>query len=352
MLKVLEGIFGMHLKRFSILILTAVFVCGASLNAPAIAASQDKEKSPKTSKVVVKNTKTTKNTKSNKQQKAVRVTVTRSSESVPSHPSFATALGLRGQHDELSLKSSVAMVVNQDTQEVYFEKNSSVSLPIASITKLMTAMVVLDSKLPLDETIVINAEDVRSYAKSRIAGGTVMTREEALLLALMSSENRAAYTLGRNYPGGVAGFVDAMNRKAKELGMDHSRFADPTGLLSENVASAEDLARMLNASYQYKMIREFSTWPDLTMVIANRPQKFLNTNRLVRSGDMNIGLQKTGFISAAGKCLVMQARVNNTPLLLVFLDSVGTQSRFADAVRVRDWYERMPLGTQPVRRLM
>jgi D-alanyl-D-alanine endopeptidase (penicillin-binding protein 7) len=316
------------------------------MSAPAIAASQDKEKQIKTSKAAVKPA------KSAKKQKAVRVTVTRSSEPIPSHPSFATALGLRGQHDELSLKSSVAMVVNQDTKEVYFEKNSSVSLPIASITKLMTAMVVLDSKLPMDETIVINADDVRSYAKSRLSGGTVMTREEALLLALMSSENRAAYTLARNYPGGISGFVDAMNRKARELGMEHSHFADPTGLMSENVASAEDLARMLSAAYQYKMIREFSTWPDLTMVIGNRPQKFLNTNRLVRSGDMNIGLQKTGFINAAGKCLVMQARVNNTPLLLVFLDSVGTQSRFADAVRVRDWYERMPLGMQPVRRLM
>ena len=347
MLKVLEGILGMYLNRLSILILTVIFACGASLNAPAIAASQDKEKQTKTSKAAVKPV------KSAKKQKAVRVTVTRSSEPVaPSHPSFATALGLRGQHDELSLKSSVAMVVNQDTKEVYFEKNSAVSLPIASITKLMTAMVVLDSKLPMDETLVINADDVRIYAKSRLSGGTVMTREEALLLALMSSENRAAYTLGRNYPGGISSFVDAMNRKAKELGMEHSHFADPTGLMSENVASAEDLARMLSAAYQYKMIREFSTWPDLTMVIANRPQKFLNTNRLVRSGDMNIGLQKTGFINAAGKCLVMQARVNNTPLLLVFLDSVGTQSRFADAVRVRDWYERMPLGTQPVRRLM
>jgi D-alanyl-D-alanine endopeptidase (penicillin-binding protein 7) len=244
------------------------------------------------------------------------------------------------------------MVVNQDTKEVYFEKNPSVSLPIASITKLMTAMVVLDSKLPLDETLIINADDVHIYRTSRLAGGTVLTREEALLLALMSSENRAAYTLGRNYPGGIPAFVGAMNRKAKELGMDHSHFADPTGLMSENVASAEDLTRMLNAAYQYKMIREFSTWPDLTMVIANRPQKFLNTNRLVRSGDMNIGLQKTGFINAAGKCLVMQARVNNTPLLLVFLDSVGTQSRFADAVRVRDWYERQPSGAQPIRRLM
>ncbi|CAM3592188.1 murein-DD-endopeptidase [Polynucleobacter brandtiae] len=292
--------------------------------------------------------------KSSKKQKRVRVTVTRSTEPlVAARPSFATALGLRGQHDDLSLKSSVAMVVNQDTKEVYFEKNPSVSLPIASITKLMTAMVLLDSKMPLDETIVINAEDVHIYHGSRLAGGTVLTREEALLLALMSSENRAAYTLARNYPGGVPAFVDAMNRKAKELGMTRSHFSDPTGLLSENVASAEDLTRMLGAAYQYKMIREFSTWPDLTMIIANRPQKFLNTNRLVRAGDMNIGLQKTGFINAAGRCLVMQARVNNTPLLLVFLDSVGTQSRFADAVRIKEWYERMPAGEpQSIRRLM
>ena len=310
-------------------------------------ASKDKATKPvkATTKVVVK---------APKKPKTVRITVTRpQTPVVEARPSFATALGLRGQHDELSLKSSVAIVMNQDTKEVYFEKNPSVSLPIASITKLMTAMVVLDSKLPLDETLIINADDVHIYRTSRLAGGTELTREEALHLALMSSENRAAYTLGRNYPGGISAFVEAMNHKAKELNMDHSHFADPTGLMSENVASAEDLTRMLGAAYQYKTIREFSTWPDLTMVIGKRPQKFLNTNRLVRSGDMNIGLQKTGFINAAGKCLVMQARVNNTPLLLVFLDSVGTQSRFADAVRVRDWYERMPLGEpRPIRRLM
>ncbi|WP_251369937.1 serine hydrolase [Polynucleobacter sp. JS-JIR-5-A7] len=348
MFKVLEGIFGMHLNRFWLFVLALIFGYGALGVAPAIAASKDKEKQTqaqtKTTKVVVK---------SPKRPKTVRVTVTRSTApAVAGPPSLATALGLRGQHDDLSLKSSVAMVVNQDTKEVYFEKNPTVSLPIASITKLMTAMVVLDSKLPLDETLVINADDVHIYRTSRLAAGTVLTRQEALLLALMSSENRAAYTLGRNYPGGITAFVDAMNRKSRELGMEHSYFADPTGLLSENVATAEDLTRMLNAAYQYKLIREYSTWPDLTMVIAKRPQKFLNTNRLVRSGDMDIGLQKTGFINAAGKCLVMQARVNNTPLLLVFLDSVGTQSRFADAVRVRDWYERMPSGTQPIRRLM
>jgi D-alanyl-D-alanine endopeptidase (penicillin-binding protein 7) len=356
MLKVLEGKFGMYLNRFWLVTLVCLISFGAASSLPVMAANPGSQtaKSAKAAAKTSAKSEPKKVVKSSKKSKTVRTTVTRPSESVvPARPSFATALGLRGQHDDLSLQSSVAMVVNQDTKEVYFEKNSSVSLPIASITKLMTAMVVLDSKLPLDENIVINADDVNIYRTSRLAKGTVLTREEALLLALMSSENRAAYTLGRNYPGGISAFIDAMNRKANEIGMTHSHFADPTGLKSENVASAEDLARLLSASYQYKMIREFSTWPDLTMVIAKRPQKFLNTNRLVRTGDMNIGLQKTGFINAAGKCLVMQARINNTPLLLVFLDSVGTQSRFADAVRVRDWYERMPLGEpQAIRRLM
>ncbi len=267
-------------------------------------------------------------------------------------PSFATAKGLRNQQDELNLKSSVAMVVDQQTKEVLFEKNPDVSLPIASITKLMTAMVVLDSNAPLDEVLTITQEDVKIYAKSRLALGTKLTREEALLLALMSSENRASYILARYYPGGVPAFIEAMNHKAYSLGMTHSTFADPTGLLATNVSTAEDLARMLVASYNYKLIREFSIWPDMTMVINKRPQVFLNTNRLVRAGDMEIGLQKTGFISAAGKCLVMQAKVNGLPLLLVFLDSVGTQSRFADAVRVKDWIERYQPGEpKPIRRL-
>ena len=287
--------------------------------------------------------------------KDVRVTVKRPANNATTgaRPSFATAMGLRGQHDDLSLKSSVAMVVNQDTNDVLFEKNTGVSLPIASITKLMAAMVVLDADLPMDESIQINAEDARSYGKSRLAAGTSLTRREAMLLSLMSSENRAAYTLGRNYPGGVSAFVAAMNQKARELGMHNSRFADPSGLSSNNVASADDLARMVSASYQYKAIREYSTWPDLTMTINKRQQTFLNTNRLVRSGDMDIGLQKTGFISAAGKCLVMQANINGSPLLLVFLDSVGTQSRFADAVRVKDWYQQIdPSDIRPLRRLM
>jgi len=324
----------------------------AADSTPSKSSATKSSKSGKAKAVTPPPKATLKISKSTKKSQGVRTTVTRSTEPAKTvTPSLATALGLRGQHDQLSLKSSVVMVVNQETKDVYFEKNSSVSLPIASITKLMTAMVILDSKLSLDEVVEINPEDVHSYAKSRLSSGTVLTRQEALLLALMSSENRAAHTLGRNYPGGIPAFVDAMNRKAKEIGMNHSQFADPTGLLSENVATAEDLTRLLSAAYQYKMIREFSTWPSLTMVINQRPQTFLNTNRLVRAGDMDIGLQKTGFINAAGRCLVMQARVNNTPLLLVFLDSVGTQSRFADAVRVRDWYERSG-DLQPIRRIM
>ena len=335
----------MFLNRFWLL----VCACLILAYAPSYGQSGPKEKTSSTSKSTSKQA-----TKTPKKPKVVRITVTRPTNPVvEARPSFATALGLRGQHDELSLKSSVAMVMNQDTKDVYYEKNPSVSLPIASITKLMTAMVMLDAKLSMDEMITINSEDAHIYRHSRLAEGTVLTREEALHLALMSSENRAAYTIARNYPGGLPAFVAAMNHKAKDLGMEHSHFEDPTGPTSENVASAEDLTRMLSAAYQYKLIRQFSTWPDLTIVIKNRPQKFINTNRLVRSGDMDIGLQKTGFINAAGRCLVMQARVNNTPLLLVFLDSVGTQSRFADAVRVRDWYERMPEGEpKPIRRLM
>ena len=178
---------GMHVNRFWPLVLAVLFTCGIPVSSPVFAANKDKDKASRT-KVVIK---------SNKKPKSVRVAVTRSAEpAAPARPSLASALGMRGQHDELNLKSSVAMVVNQDTKEVYFEKNSSVSLPIASITKLMTAMVVLDSKLPLDESLVINSDDVNSYRSSRLAGGTVLTREEALLLSLMSSENRAAYTLG------------------------------------------------------------------------------------------------------------------------------------------------------------
>lgn len=258
---------------------------------------------------------------------------------VPPRVSMGTALGLGKHSDILNLKSNAALVVDQNSQEVLFEKNAHTVLPIASITKIMTAMTVLDSHLNLDEVLRINEEDAAIYNHSRLIKGTELTRREALLLALMSSENRAAYTLGRNYPGGIDDFMMALNRKAKEIGMKSSRFEDPTGLTSKNVASPEDLVIMVNAAYQYPMIREFSTTMNHSKLINNRMQEFISSNRLVRSGNMQIGLQKTGYISEAGRCLVMQATVNSKPYIMVFLDSEGSQSRFADAVRVKDWLE-------------
>ena len=336
------------------ILLLGIFSFTLGIAEPALAQSSagTQTNKPKQSAQGNKSTAAQKPKSSNSKQ--VRTTVNRPKNpaQAATRPSFATAMGLRNQPDDLNLKSSVAMVVDQHSKEILFEKNPDVSLPIASITKLMTAMVVLDSNAPLDEVLTITQEDVKIYSKSRLSLGAKLTREEALLLALMSSENRASYLLARNYPGGAKAFVEAMNHKAYSLGMTNSSFTDPTGLLATNVSTAEDLARMLVASYNYKLIREFSVWPDTTLVINKRPQVFLNTNRLVRAGDMEIGLQKTGFISAAGKCLVMQAKVNGLPLLLVFLDSVGTQSRFADAVRVRDWIESYQPGEpKPIRRL-
>lgn len=297
-----------------------------------------------------------KQAKAPKKQKKVRTTTTRKTASDSAdekRPSFASAMGLRGNHDSLNLKSSVALIVDRQTHEVLFEKNAHAALPIASITKLMTSLVVMDAQLPLGENIIIHQDDVNTYpgrAKSRVTEHAQMTREQALLLALMSSENRAAHALGRNYPGGVPAFVEAMNAKAKILGMSQSKFADPTGLSSENVSSPEDLTRLVEAAYQHKVIREFSTRPDYSMMIGKREQKFVNTNRLVRASDMDIGLQKTGYISAAGRCLVMQARVQGRDVVMVFLDSVGKLSRFADAVRVKEWLESNPNPT-PIRRL-
>jgi D-alanyl-D-alanine endopeptidase (penicillin-binding protein 7) len=294
--------------------------------------------------------------KSSNNQKSVRTSTTRKNSEekhTEKRPSFAAAMGFRGNDDLLSLKSSVALIVDRQTHEVLFEKNAHASLPIASITKLMTSLVVMDAGLPLDENLTIHQDDVNTYpgrTRSRVTQHAKMTREEALLLALMSSENRTAYALGRNYPGGVKSFVDAMNAKAQMLGMSQSKFADPTGLSSENISSPEDLTRLVEAAYQHKVIRDFSTRSDYSIMIGNREQKFVNTNRLVRAGDMDIGLQKTGYISAAGRCLVMQAKIQDRDVVMVFLDSVGTQSRFADAVRVKKWLESNPDLT-PLRRM-
>ncbi len=265
----------------------------------------------------------------------------------PARPSLGEALGLRDTDDALSLRSSVALVMDQNTNEVLFQKNAAAVLPIASITKLMTALVVMDARLPMDEVLTITEEDrdTEKHSSSRLRFGTQLTRQELLLLALMSSENRAASALGRHYPGGLPAFVQAMNRKARELGMNDSHFVDSSGLSSSNVSSALDLARLVKAAYRNPTIRAFSTQTEHEVNVLGRTQHYVSTNRLVRGGNWDIGLQKTGFISEAGRCLVMQARVGGRDVVMVFLDSSGNLTRFADANRVRDWLEHAPPST-------
>jgi D-alanyl-D-alanine endopeptidase (penicillin-binding protein 7) len=263
---------------------------------------------------------------------------------VPAVPTLGEAMGLRSTHDALALRSSVALVMDQNTGEVLFQKNASAVLPIASITKLMTAMVVTDAHQPMDELLEIT-EDDRDYERntgSRLRFGTMLTREDLLRLALMSSENRAASALGRNYPGGRPAFVAAMNRKARELGMNDTHYVDSNGLSSSNVSSAQDLAKIVMAAYKVPIIRQFTTTPEYSVNANGRTLHYVNTNRLVRGGEWDIGLQKTGFINEAGRCLVMQASVHGRNVVMVFLDSAGNLTRFADATRVRNWLEHNP----------
>ena len=255
--------------------------------------------------------------------------------------SFGQLYGLHHTNDPLDLKSSAALVIDQDTNEVLFAKNSEAVLPIASLTKLMTATVIVEGKLPMDEMVTVTAEDVdtEKNSSSRLTVGTTLTRGELLHLALMSSENRAAHALGRTYPGGLSTFVTAMNAKAKALGMTDTRYVDPTGLNSRNQASARDLAVLVKAAYQQPLIRDLSTSHEYTARVGARQVQFHNTNSLVRNPSWDIGLQKTGYIVEAGRCLVMQAKMAGRKFILVFLDSAGKYSRQADAERVRRWIE-------------
>lgn len=255
--------------------------------------------------------------------------------------SYGQLYGLHRTNDPLDLKSSAALVIDQDTNEVLFAKNSEAVLPIASLTKLMTATVIVEAKLSMDEMISVTAEDVdtEKNSSSRLMVGTTLTRGELLHLALMSSENRAAHALGRTYPGGLYAFVSAMNNKARTLGMTDTRYVDPTGLNSRNQSSAKDLAMLVKSAYQQPLIRELSTSREYTARVGARQVQFHNTNSLVRSPSWDIGLQKTGYIVEAGRCLVMQARMAGRKFILVFLDSAGKYSRQADAERVRRWIE-------------
>lgn len=239
------------------------------------------------------------------------------------------------------LASAAVLVTNQATGEVLLEKNAESVLPIASITKLMTAMVVLDGQQGLAETLRVSEDDIDTLkgSSSRLPVGTELSREEMLRLALMASENRAASALGRHYPGGTPAFVAAMNRKAAAIGLTDTHFHDGTGLNSSNVSSARDLTRMVAAASRYPLIREFSTTAEHEVTVAGRPRRFANTNALVRGGEWEIGVSKTGYISEAGRCLVMQAWLHEKPLIIVLLDSVGKFTRIADAQRIRKWLE-------------
>lgn len=242
----------------------------------------------------------------------------------------------------LQLASSVAMIVDQKSGETLFSRNAANQAPIASITKLMTAMVVLDAGLGMEEPITISEADVDSLrnSSSRLRVGTTLTRQETLQLALMSSENRAAAALARTYPGGTSQFVAAMNRKAAELGMRQSHFVDSTGLHSENVSTAEDLVKMVKAGYHYELIRQMTTTETYDVVNDNGHRTpYKNTNALVKSPSWDIGLSKTGFINEAGRCLVMQAQIASRPVIIVLLDSWGKYTRTADANRIKKWLE-------------
>ncbi|MDN7968466.1 D-alanyl-D-alanine endopeptidase [Burkholderia multivorans] len=260
----------------------------------------------------------------------------------PRQPTVGQAFGLHDTPDALALRSSVAYVVDQNTGEPLFDKNSHAVVPIASISKLMTAMVVLDSKAPMTEQIEVTDED-RDYEKgtgSRLSVGSVLSREDMLHIALMASENRAAAALSRYYPGGRPAFIAAMNAKAKALGMTDTHFENSTGLSSSNVSSARDLVKMVNAAYQYPLIRKFSTDRTYEVYTGKRNRVYNSTNALIRgNGSWDIGLQKTGFINEAGECLVMQATIHGRPVVMVLLDSFGKYSRFADASRLRNWLD-------------
>ena len=268
---------------------------------------------------------------------------------IPAKPSFGQLAGLHLTSDNLDLKSSVALVIDQDTREVLLRKNDSAVLPIASLTKLMTGLLVSQAKLPMDEMITITQEDVdtEKHSSSRLRVGTTLSRGELLHLALMSSENRAAHALGRTYPGGLDKFVQAMNGKAALLGMKDTHYVEPTGLSSQNQSSAHDLATLVTTAYDDALLREYSTTPGKLVAVGNRSVQFNNTNRLVKNPDWDIGLQKTGYISEAGQCLVMQAKVSGRKLIMVFLDSAGKLSRIADAERVRHWLEKQPQASTP-----
>lgn len=331
---------GRILRRIFILFGLAVFLTAVAL--PPAEAAQRKRHLVKSSKTTLMAKKKVTHAVSTVKRRSVA-----RARAMPLPLSQGQMAGLNSAHDDLDLKSSVALVIDQETSEVLFSKNEKSVLPIASLTKLMTGLVLSEARLPMDEVITISQDDVDTVkgSSSRLSVGTALSRRELLHLALMSSENRAAHALGRSYPGGLPVFVGLMNAKALMIGMTETRYVEPTGLSSKNQSSARDLAKLVNVAHGDPVLRELSTSPGHEVAIGNRTLQFNNTNRLVKNPAWEIGLQKTGYISEAGRCLVMQTKVAGRQLIMVFLDSTGKLTRLADAERVRRWVESVSAAT-------
>ena len=259
------------------------------------------------------------------------------------------AEGLNRVHDSLALQSNVALVLDQGSSEVLFDKNADVALPIASITKLMTSLVVVEAKQDMNEVLEITDDDIdrEKFSSSRLRPGVHMTRGDMLHIALMSSENRAAHALARNYPGGLAAAVAAMNAKAKELGMNDTHYVEPTGLSVQNVASARDLAKLVAVAQKEPLLCEYSTDPKYQVAVNGREMEYHSSNHLTSNPTWDILLQKTGFINEAGHCLVMRAMIEGRAVVMVFLDAKGKYSGMGDATRIRKWLENIKL-TSPI----
>lgn len=337
-----KQIFNRALKIFGFLALSAALAAPAANAVTAKRAIVKKPHSAKTTaaKKVVSTRKSVQFTAVTKSRTIIRaVTV------VPAKLSFGQIAGLHSAQDLLDLKSSVALVIDQDTREVLLSKNDHAVLPIASLTKLMTGVIISGAKLPMDEMITVTQDDVDTEkgSRSRLRVGTTLTRGELLHLALMSSENRAAHALGRTYPGGLATFVSLMNAKAKMLGMPDTSYVEPTGLSSRNQSSAQDLATLVIAAHGDPVLRELTTSTGYQVAVGRQTLQYNNTNRLVKNPEWDIGLQKTGYISEAGYTLVMQTKIAGRKLIMVFLDSAGKLSRLGDAERVRRWVESSPV---------
>ncbi|MGS0742284.1 D-alanyl-D-alanine endopeptidase [Glaciimonas sp. GG7] len=274
-----------------------------------------------------------------KSSRKVLASSTRPAVIVPAVLSAGEIAGLNLTHDPLALKSNVALVLDQATGQVLFDKNSQVALPIASLTKLMTSMVVVEARQDMNEVLTVTDEDIdrEKHSSSRLRVGSQLSRTDMLHIALMSSENRAASALGRNYPGGLPAFVAAMNAKAKALGMTDAHYVDSTGLSHLNVASARDLAKLVIAAYQQPLIRQYSTDSKYLVEPGGAPLQYNTSNHLVDNRAWQIGLQKTGYINEAGRCMVMQTTIEGRSVVMVFLDGRGKYSRQGDADRMKRW---------------